>query len=147
MESNILSIIDSFQNELDKTNVEDFYIIRYDRSGKLILAGSFDFCYYHNVEIIFHDVSFICCPSSTFTVNRLRIADESEIQELHQMIHGYQKDGFAICMEDTFSNTSYYIIAHDIEYKFQKVNYYCDGKIIKGEVISDWAKEKCLLNK
>jgi hypothetical protein len=31
-------------------NLIDFYIIRLDRSGKLLLAGSFDFCYNHDME-------------------------------------------------------------------------------------------------
>lgn len=57
-------------------------------------------------------------------------------------MYGNQKEGFIITMDDTFSNTSYYIVAHEIEYKFQKVNYFDEGKVIKGEVISNWARER-----
>jgi len=47
------AIIDELQNKLEEIDINDFCIIRFDRSGKLLLAGSFDFCYYHEVEIVF----------------------------------------------------------------------------------------------
>jgi len=130
MHNKIEEIIKRFNNELEKTSIEDFYIIRFDRSGKLILAGSIDFCYYHDVEIIFHEVSFICCPASTFTVNRLRIANEFENQKLNQIMCGNQEEGFYIAMDDTFSNISYYLVAQEIEYKFQEIKYFDKDKVI-----------------
>ncbi|MFZ5986763.1 MAG: hypothetical protein ACOYWZ_06530 [Bacillota bacterium] len=141
MNDSINEIINCFQNELERTNIEDFYIIRYERSGRLLLAGSFDFSYYHDVEIIFYDVSFICCPGSTFTVNKLRLATNSEIEEVSRFMDGYEKDGFVICLEDSIFNSKYFIAAYELKYKFQKVHYYLNGKLIEGEIISDWAKE------
>lgn len=142
MKDRIQDVLKRLQQDLEQSNIEDFFIVTYDRRGKLVLAGSFDFCYYHDVEIIFHDVSFICCPGSTFTVNHFGIAEETVINNLSHIMNGYDKEGSVISLSDTFSNTSYYIGAHDVEYKFHKVKYY-DKKQTNEYIVSDWAKERC----
>ncbi len=50
-------------NEVNKfaTNAE-FRIDSFDGS-RLVLIGSFDLCYYHDVELTFTEVSFIRCPT------------------------------------------------------------------------------------
>ena len=40
------------------TNTTDFRIQSFD-AGNLILTGSFDFSYYHDLEVEFHQVSYI----------------------------------------------------------------------------------------
>lgn len=49
------------------------------------MLGSSDFSYYHEVEIIFQNVNFICCPTDSFTMDRLRIIEKSELENLYQI--------------------------------------------------------------
>ncbi len=47
-------------NELAR-GATDFRIQSFD-SSKLLIIGSFDLCYYHDIELAFSEVSFIRCP-------------------------------------------------------------------------------------
>lgn len=138
------SVVKNLQEDLGKTNLEEFYIKSYkDYGGKLLLVGSFDFSYYHDVEVIFYDVSYICCPTSYFTVNRFRVADENENVKFVNLFSGEQYKGQLIALDDTFLSISYYILANNMEYNFSKFFYFNEDKT-KEELISDWAKERLL---
>jgi hypothetical protein len=52
---NIKNKIENINNYLLNSNCSDFSIRHFDGS-KLYLIGSFDLCYYHEIEIIFHEV-------------------------------------------------------------------------------------------
>ncbi len=135
-------IISEFQSKLEKTNIEDFFIVRYDSgTNRLILVGSFDFSYYQDVELIFHKATFICCPTSIFTINKFRIASEFEIKALHKVMYGFQKNGTVFALDDIYFNTSYYIVADNVEYNYQNIKYN-QINVSKGEMISPWAKER-----
>ena len=136
---NIKQKLESFQNDIDTMNIEDFYIIKYDNSEKLILAGSFDFSYYHNLEIIFTNVSFILLPGSVFTINKIRLAKNDEIKKLQEFSYGYN-EGFTFCLEDTYYDNKFYISANDFEYKVQTVYYYKRENLKENEKIADWVK-------
>lgn len=134
------NIVNELQSKLENTNIEDYNIAYLDIDKALIL-GSFDFSYYHNIEIVLYEVSFICCPTTTFTINQIRIANKEEISSLDWIMHGIQNEGDVIALDDTFSNISYYIVAQSIEYNYEVVKYFNEGKLIKG-ALSDWAKMK-----
>ena len=118
----IIKELNNLQNELGKTNIEDFYIINND-GFNLTLAGSFDSCYYHEVEVIFSDVQFIFCPGTTFTVSKFRLAYNSEIDELSKYMNGYEKQGVVICLEDEFVESKYFIVANQVSVNWETVYY------------------------
>lgn len=128
--------IDDLQNRLKRTNISDFNII-YKNEYDLILAGSFDFAYYHDVEIIFSDVDFIFCPGCMFSISNFRLATNDELLELIKFMHGWEKEGFVTCLDDT-----YYIVAQQIQFKFHNVIYEVKKDFICEQRISDWAKAK-----
>lgn len=139
------TIITQLQNELEQTNINDFYIIGMNRNHDLLMLGSFDFSYYHELELIFYDVTYINCPTSGFTINRLRVASEEEVTKLEKIIQD-SCNGCIIALEDINSNNCFYIMTNRIEFNFQLVKYYNDlGKQIEGQVISNWARERIML--
>jgi len=141
MTEKVKIVITGFQKELVKTNINDFLINRYDLSGNLLIVGSFDFGYYHDVEIIFYDVTFIACPTS-FTADKLRLATNQEIDRLRNITYENGGDGYVFCFEDTFSLTKFYIIAHNVEFNFEKVMYFDKELRIEGVALSKWAESK-----
>ncbi|MGF7142437.1 hypothetical protein HNQ56_000855 [Anaerotaenia torta] len=135
-------LISDLQSKLENMNLIDFYIIEFDRSGKLLLAGSFDFCYYHEIEVIFGGVSFVCCPTTNFSMDQIRIADKVEVDNLNQM-YDIDNTGYIVAIDDETVNAVYYIVCEEINYNIQTVKYYDDlGQIIRDNTISEWAKEK-----
>lgn len=127
-------------DELKNTNIDDFYIIHYDSSSKLTLAGSFDFSYYHDIEITFDDVSFISCPGSVFKVDTFRLATQEESKLLYEISHGYNEHT-AICLEDNMFKTKFFITANDLNYSLAKVYYYQRENLQPNERIADWARK------
>lgn len=131
--------LDNLQNKLKGTNITEFKIIsktEYD----LILAGSFDFAYYHDVEIIFSDVEFIFCPGYSFNIDKFRLATQKEILEISKFMNGYADAGIVICLEDTYHNEKYFIVTQQVNYKFGLVFYYNRENLQPGERIADWVK-------
>ena len=140
MEKEKISVkLEAIQKEIDQRNIGDFRIIKYEQHDELTLAGSFDFCYYHDIEIIFKNVSFIACPGAVFQVNRFRLANEAEEGMLHKISHAYQ-EGVTICLEDTDFEHKFYLSASDIEYRVQTVYYYKKELLKPNERIADWVK-------
>ncbi|WP_374019272.1 hypothetical protein ABU162_06015 [Paenibacillus thiaminolyticus] len=125
--------------ELSKTNITDFYIYDYATRPKLVLAGSFDFSYYHDIEITFYEVSFVSCPGVIFTIEQFRLATEEEVRKLNEITYGYN-DTPTICLEDVTFNTRFYISAGEVDYAWQKVYYYKRDSLKNNERIADWVK-------
>lgn len=140
MKSSIVKILENLQEKLEKGNIEDFYIIK-SNGYELILAGSFDSSYYHEVEITFLDVQFIVCPGQNFSINRFRLATDSEIKELAKYTSGYDTQGFTICLEHTEWNEKYYIVVNEIEVNWEYVYYYNRENLKSGERIAEWVKK------
>ena len=69
---------------VETTNTVDFRIQSYD-SVNLMITGSFDFCYYHEVEFIFHEVSYISLPND-FSYPKFREATAEETTKINQII-------------------------------------------------------------
>jgi hypothetical protein len=135
-----IDILNDFQKKLEKTNIDEFNVINYDGIN-LMLAGSFDFCYYHNVELIFSEVEFICCQNY-FKADNFRIATNRELADLNMITNSnIDSSGFAFCMEDKYFGDKSFIIAHGLRQKWGTVFYYNRENLKPGERIADWVKK------
>lgn len=129
----------TLQLDIEQRNISDFSILGFDNNNTLTLAGSFDFSYYHDIEIMFKNVSFLSCPSSFFKANRFRLANEEEQKHILALSHGYS-EGFVICLEDTDFQHRFYLSAEDIDYVVGTVYYYKREQLLPHERIADWVK-------
>jgi hypothetical protein len=110
-------------NQLAK-GVTDFRIQSYSGS-KLLLIGSFDLCYYHDIELIFSEVSFIRCPT-TFFCPHFTQADTGHGESRFQ-IHTDEGD--------------FEIVAGSLDATIGKVFHYDRGDQLQpGERIADWVR-------
>lgn len=126
------------QQKLKEGNIEHFYITEpiQHQGRQLVLAGSFDFSYYHNVEITFHEVEFILCPGTIFNVELFRLATEEEIVQLNAIMYGYERSGTVFCLENEFEEQRFYIVAKQMTYQFGMVYYYDRPNLQPGERIA-----------
>ncbi|KAA0541674.1 hypothetical protein FZW96_21600 [Bacillus sp. BGMRC 2118] len=131
--------INEIQNLINSMNINDFYIYNYEFNGDLTIAGSFDFSYYHDLEIHLNEVSFITCPGSIFNMDTIRLATEDESKRIFEISHGYN-EGFNICLEDSDFNIRFYISAMSFDYSIQKVYYYKRDNLKANEKVADWVK-------
>jgi hypothetical protein len=130
-------ILNDFQIQLQKTNINDFSIINHD-GVNITFAGSFDFCY--EVELVFLEVEYICCPNQ-FRADTFRIATNNEISTLNNFTRGYFEyinRGLVFCMEDRSFGDRYYIIAHGLKVTWGMVYYYHRENLQPGERIAEW---------
>jgi len=107
---------------LDK-NLSDFGF--YFNGTHLTMNGSFDFSYYHDVEVLFEQVSYISIPVY-FHWPRFRMADDSECLSISRFIALEKKDKvFCIEAETTSSNGKlpFFLVAQDIKIKIERVEY------------------------
>ncbi|PZT53825.1 hypothetical protein [Paenibacillus silvae] len=137
-------IVEQLQQKLRADHIEHFYITEPSKwqSGQLVLAGSFDFTYYHNVEITFTGVEFILCPGATFCMDHIRLATEEEIVQLHPLMYGYERNGIVFCLENEFEHQRFYIVAKQMTYHFGMVYYYDRANLQAGERIADFVKHR-----
>ncbi|WDV47163.1 hypothetical protein PV797_05530 [Clostridiaceae bacterium M8S5] len=123
MKSILQDELSKLQRELEERNIEDFCIEK-NNGYEVILKGSFDLSYYHELEIIFKDVQFMICPCQIFSVNNLRLATKEEIKNITNVSEGYETQGFVIVLEHTLWNEKYFIIANEVKTKWKTVKYY-----------------------
>jgi hypothetical protein len=127
-----------FQDELSKTNIFDFEIRLYENYN-LLITGSFDFSYYHEVEIIFYNVLYISSLTTNLISYHIRLADEDEINDFRKNNIYLSEDDYLVVLYDEYHRN--YIKMQGMEYKFNLVKYYDDNsKYISDQLISDWAK-------
>src|SRR4051812_46844608 len=60
-ESRSVTMLDEV-NRLSASGVDEFRFESFDGS-RLLVIGSFDLCYYHDIEMTFTEVEFIRCPT------------------------------------------------------------------------------------
>lgn len=95
------------------------------KDGVLVIAGSDDFLYYHNIEIVFTEVSTIICNSMFKLNTELKSINILEdIQEMRDVNLKYRVEIgniiFKIIDEDA---CVYYIIAKNIDYNTSVIKY------------------------
>jgi hypothetical protein len=104
----------------------DFRLESYN-GEQLQIIGSFDLCYYHDVELIFSGVAFIRCAAE-FTYPQFTDA-------------GFVPGGFRTLIHA--EEGEFEIVARSLVVTFGKVFHYDRGDQLKpGERIADWVKRK-----
>lgn len=141
---NLISDLIELQRLLKANNIWFFQFYSY-RDLELKIIGSFDFAYYHNVEITFHEVSFIS-SATDFSHAKLRYATDNEKEEL---FNGHsipcEENDFVFCFtlhEELYGNScdKYFIVAEGLDFIFEDVFYYKRDNLQKGQRIAEWVK-------
>ena len=126
---------------VETTNILDFRIQSYD-SVNLIITGSFDFCYYHEVELIFHGVSYISLPAD-FSYPNFRKATFAEITEIEKLIT-VDVEETVFCIEAETSSSiekrPFSVVAESVSINEGLVFYYHRENLKKGERIAPWVE-------
>jgi hypothetical protein len=136
-------------NELDRlnqivtsTNTVDFRIHSYD-SDNLTIIGSFDFSYYHEVEIVFSEVEYISLPAD-FNEPLFRLGDENEVEAIAKLV-ALEEDDTVFCIEAettcSIEKLSFYIVSRGISLREGMVYYYDRENLKEGERIATWVKK------
>jgi hypothetical protein len=136
-----MSAIERLNEIVKTTNTTDFRIQSYD-SVNLMLTGSFDFCYYHEVELVFSEVSYISLPSH-FWNPFIRMATDAEIAAIRAII-AIDETESVYCIEAetgaSLEKLPFYIVAESVSIKEGLVYYYARENLEVGERIASWVK-------
>ena len=116
------NIVEKINHFLENSNCSDFRVKNFD-GFRLHLIGSFDLCYYHEVEIIFNDVYkismetdfFVDCDKKPFQFCKADNASEDCDNEMTEII----------ILDDT--NTKQSIICANMDLIIELVKYYDDA--------------------
>jgi hypothetical protein len=111
-------------NRLSAAGIDEFRIDSFD-GFRLVLIGSADLSYYHDVEVAFTDVGFIRCPTN-FYEPRFRDAGKTD-------------DG--VRFEISTDEGNFEIVAGTALVSVGKVYHYDRGDALQpGERIAPWVK-------
>lgn len=106
----------------------------------LVVAGSKDFSYSHSLEIIFKDVFHMCINSKWSIDTEIPFVRILEGDEAYQYNEKYDVEQgniiFSLSVEDM--ETTFYIVAKDIEFNEDNVLYFRKENLEKGERFADW---------
>jgi hypothetical protein len=115
-------------NRLAASGMSEFRIQSYD-GWRLVVVGSFDLCYYHDIEMTFTDVAHVNCPTAFYWPS---FADAGKCQ-----CECCERRRFVIRAEDA----GWEIIAQTVKVEIGKVYHYDRGSQIQpGERIADRVK-------
>ncbi|KAF6585980.1 MULTISPECIES: hypothetical protein [Paenibacillus] len=140
MNHSIQSKLVQLNEILSQNNIDHYYIYDYTSRPKLVLAGSFDFSYYHNIEITFYEVSFLSCPGGVFSIECFRLANDKELEMLKTVSYGFH-EGPVICMEDKTFGTRFFIAAESLDYELKTVLYYKRENLQPHESVAEWVEK------
>ena len=141
MGTDIQSTLDRINEIVATTNTTDF-ILHSFVGDSLLLIGSFDLCYYHELEIRFHDVRYIGLPVYGLNSPRLSVASEVE-RQAHAHIELDDDDMlFRLHGDPDFNGGRvYYIAAKRVSIAEGMVYHYVRDDLKDGERIAEWVKE------
>ena len=131
-------------NEIvETTNTVDYRIQSYD-SVNLMITGSFDFCYYHEVELTFHEVSYISLPAD-FGNPTFRLATEKECADINKII-AVDEEEKVFCIEAdttrTIEKLLFFVVAEKVTLNEGTVFYYEREDLKPGERIAPWVNKQ-----
>ena len=128
-------------NKLLPAMHDGLQILTINSFEKLIIAGSQDFCYYHNIEIHFIEPSYIEIPPFISDVDNIviRIASEEEKKIIFKKTDMIKSNDEIFCFDDK-NKYKYFIAAISIDLKTNNVYYYKREKLKPGERIASWVK-------
>ena len=136
-----MNILDKINSIIQKKDLPDFKIDSYIQDN-LVLTGSHDFCYYHEIEIKFKEVYYISLPSE-FYYPLFRLATLEETQAIEQLV-AIELEAKAYCIEAEITSSiaplPFYLVAEAINVCEEKVYYYSRENLRENEKIADWAK-------
>jgi hypothetical protein len=115
-------------NRLAATGMSEFRIQSYD-GWRLLIVGSFDLCYYHDIELIFTDVAYINLPTDFY---------EPAFSDAGQCLCGCcKRRRFAVRADDG----EWEVVAQTVEVVIGKVYHYDRGEqLLPGERIAEWVQ-------
>ena len=107
---------------------------------RLVLVGSFDLAYYQDVQIEFHGVSYLSCPTD-FSDASFRILSREECADLLERFDESPAEDamiVAIDLSRFYDVQTHYVVADSMSFTFGKVYYYSREKLEPGESIAPW---------
>ncbi len=135
--SSIQSKIDRINKIVATTNTTDF-LVQSLENGTLLITGSFDHAYYHELEIRFHGVGYIALPSM-FDHPELSIATDEQQQAVPHIEVGENEILFVIHEDPNFNGGRiHFVVAETLEITEGMVYYYVRKNLGPGERIADW---------
>lgn len=114
-------------NEMSASGISEFRI-HLDFESRLVIFGSFDLDYYHDIEITFTGVQSIDCPVE---IRWPQFYDPGPPGELRQFV-----------IVDRWDDT-HEIVARDVSVEIGKVYHFDHGQVLKpGERLAPWVKRR-----
>ena len=129
-------------NEIvEKTNIDGFRIESYT-GDNLLITGSFDFAYYHEVEVEFREVTYLALPV-LFWNPHFRLASVNEIEVVRKFIAVCDRHA-VFCIEAesdaSFEKIPFYVVAENVRLREGTVYYYEREHLEENERIADRVK-------
>ncbi len=132
--------ISDLQQKIEDEGIFQFRIAKVEPSGTVTIIGAFDLSYWHVMEIVIKETTYISCPVS-FDSARFRLATESEKQDLKPNLRTEWNDLIICIVLDEDLNgkpTKHYIFAEEIDFRIGTVYHYKKEDLKEGERIADW---------
>jgi hypothetical protein len=119
---------------LGTTNISDFLVFSFNDS-RLLILGSFDLAYYHEIEIAFEGVSYIGLPA-VFDRPRMRFATPDEAGLFAFLGLEHTDRVFVIELES--SERKHFVVAQQVFARKCMVYHYRREDLKPGEEIAPW---------
>lgn len=134
-----MSEFDRINHIANETNTNDFRMESFD-GATLVITGSFDFVYYHEVEVIFSEVSYISLPTD-FHYPLFRLATEEERARVRTAT-ALEPEDIVYCIEaettSSIERLPFFIVAQKMEVSEGTVYHYQRDDLKPGERIAPW---------
>jgi hypothetical protein len=142
MNDKILNTVLEIDKEIRKHDWFEFTVLNYD-GYKLTIAGSFDFSYYHNLEIFFEDILFFSGYFNGWIANTsnptfLLPENENEMNRKYQIENGYQ---LFVFKANNYEN-DIVIAAKNIKFNTDTVYYYERNNLKENERLASFVKKE-----
>ena len=135
-------VLDRANEIVSTTNTTDF-VVQSHSGDTLLLTGSFDHSFYHEVEIHFHVVSYIGLPTHGIDSPRFSIATHSE-RNLRKHLELEETD-ILYCIHtdpELGGRNRYYVAAERMSVVEGIVFYYHRENLKPGERIAEWVNRE-----
>lgn len=141
MSHDLQAILDRINEIVETTNTTDFRLESFI-GDSLLLIGSFDLSYYHQLEVRFDGVSFIGLPIDGIDSPKFSVAAKEE-RKAHSHLDLDADDVlFRVHHDPNFNGgTVYYVAAKRLSISEGMVYHYQRNNLKEGERIADWVKE------
>jgi hypothetical protein len=134
------SVLDRINEIVSAANVMRFHVHSLIRDT-LLLTGSFDHCYYHELEVRFHNVAYIGLPIYQLDMPQFSVAADADRTSHSHLELDVTEILFKIHHAPDFKGGQfYYVAAEKISVVEGTVYYYPRDDLKVGERIADWVK-------